>query len=230
MAKILIIEDDFDLSGIIFDFLKNDRHEVEQAFGGMQGLAAAKDFQPELIILDLMLPEVDGIEICRNIRTYSHAPIVIISAKNSDTDKLLSLGVGADDYLTKPFSMIELTARVKSHLRRYTSFESFGRGTEMKKAEKQYGNLTIDVSAMSVSAFGQDISLTAKEFKLLDFLFDHPSQVFSKEQILDHVWGFNEFLDENTVAVYIGRLREKLSRANVGYIKTVWGMGYKWEK
>lgn len=230
MAKVLVIEDDLDLSGIMCDFLKNDGHEVKQVFDGEKGLQEASVFQPDLMILDIMLPKVDGIEICRSIRTYSHAPVIIISAKNSDMDKLLSLGVGADDYVTKPFSMMELTARVKAHLRRYTSFRTLAGNKKADQTQKQYGDLVIDGAAMSVKAFGKEISLTAKEFKLLDFLFDHPSQVFSKAQIIDQVWGFNEYLDDNTVAVYIGRLREKLSKADVGYIKTVWGMGYKWEK
>lgn len=231
MSKVLVIEDDFDLSKIICDFLKNDGYDVRQVYDGNSGMEEAKIFQPDLIILDIMLPKVDGIEICRFIRTYSHAPIMIISAKNSDMDKLLSLGVGADDYLTKPFSMIELTARVKSHLRRYMTFESVPGRTSIDTARSiHYGDLFIDMAAMTVTAFGKEITLTAKEFKLLEFLASNPSQVFSKEQIMDQVWGYNEFLDDNTVAVYIGRLREKLSKANVGYIKTVWGMGYKWEK
>lgn len=229
MGKILVVEDDFDLSGIICDFLINEGYEVRQAFDGGKGREEAKLFQPDLVILDIMLPEVYGIEVCKEIRTYSHAPIIIISAKSSDTDKLLSFGVGADDYLTKPFSMVELIARVKSHLRRYTTFANAAGVPVNPKGKRVYGDLIIDGSSMKVTAFEQEIFLTAKEFKLLDFLSGHPSHVFSKEQIMDHVWGFNEFIDDNTVAVYIGRLREKLSKAKVGYIKTVWGMGYKWE-
>lgn len=230
MSKILVIEDDFDLSKIIYDFLQNDGYCIKQVYDGDTGMEEAKSFHPDLIILDIMLPKVDGIEICRSIRTYSHAPIIIISAKSSDMDKLLSLGVGADDYLTKPFSMIELTARVKSHLRRYMTFESISGQTVDVPSSIHYGNLSIDMAGMNVTAYGKEINLTAKEFKLLEFLAANPSQVFSKEQIMDQVWGYNEFLDNNTVAVYIGRLREKLSKAGVGYIKTVWGMGYKWEK
>lgn len=231
MAKILVVEDDFDLSNIITDFLKNEGHEVRQVYHGTKGLSEAKTYGAELIILDIMLPEVDGMAICEEIRTFSYAPVIMISAKTSDMDKMLSLGKGADDYLTKPFSMIELIARVRSHLRRYTSFETLAdeKSTD-KKEQKIYGDVVIDRAAMKVTAFHQEINLTAKEFKVLDFLSDHPSRVFSKEQIMDHVWGFNEFLDENTVAVYIGRVREKLSKAGAGYIKTVWGMGYKWEK
>lgn len=231
MSNILVIEDDFDLSKVICDFLKNDGYIVTQAYDGAAGMEEARSLQPDLIILDIMLPQADGIEVCRSIRTYSHAPIIIISAKNSDMDKLLSLGVGADDYLTKPFSMIELTARVKSHLRRYMTFHSISGKSEADLPRTiQYGDLFIDVTGMKVTAFGSEINLTAKEFKLLEFLASHPSQVFSKEQLMDQVWGYNEYLDDNTIAVYIGRLREKLSKANVGYIKTVWGMGYKWEK
>lgn len=231
MSKILVVEDDFDLSNIIRDFLKNEGHEVRQVHNGLEGLREAKEYGAELLILDIMLPGMDGMAICEEIRTYSYAPIIMISAKNSDMDKMLSFGKGADDYLTKPFSMIELIARVRSHLRRYTSFETLaGAPSDGEGEKKVYEDITIDQMAMKVTAFDREISLTAKEFKVLDFLSDHPGRVFSKEQIMDHVWGFNEFLDDNTVAVYIGRVREKLAKAGVGYIKTVWGMGYKWEK
>lgn len=231
MSKILVVKDDFDLSNIIRDFLKNEGHEVRQVHNGLEGLREAKEYGAELLILDIMLPGMDGMAICEEIRTYSYAPIIMISAKNSDMDKMLSFGKGADDYLTKPFSMIELIARVRSHLRRYTSFETLaGAPSDGEGEKKVYEDITIDQMAMKVTAFDREISLTAKEFKVLDFLSDHPGRVFSKEQIMDHVWGFNEFLDDNTVAVYIGRVREKLAKAGVGYIKTVWGMGYKWEK
>ena len=225
--KILVVEDDFDLSAVINDYLKNDGFEVKRVFDGADGIETVKSYEPALIILDIMLPKIDGIEVCRNIRLISHAPIIIISAKSSDTDKLLSLGVGADDYLTKPFSLIELVARVKSHIRRFTSFGS--NITEVNQKHTYY-DITIDPASFKVTAFDEEIPLTSKEFRLLDFLSAHPSQVFSKEQLIDNVWGYSEYIDENTIAVYIGRLREKLSKAGICYIKTVWGVGYKWEK
>jgi DNA-binding response OmpR family regulator len=178
-----------------------------------------------------MLPQVDGIEVCRNIRLHSHAPIIIISAKNSDYDKILSLGVGADDYLTKPFSLIEMTARVKSHLRRFTSFSGDQSGLSATSAAKRiYGRVSIDPRSFTVTIADKAISFTSKEFKLLDYLSLHPSVVFSKEQLIDNVWGYSEFIDGNTIAVYIGRIREKLAKEGVDYIRTVWGVGYKWEE
>lgn len=224
--KILIVEDDFDLSGVMRDYLKNDGYEVKQAFNGRDAIEISKTFQPALIILDIMLPHVDGIEVCRTVRQTSHAPILIVSAKSSDTDKLLSLGVGADDYLTKPFSLIELVARVKAHIRRFTSFNVIPTSSI---EERTFGKLIIDTKSYRVTAEGKEIALTSKEFKLLDFLSSNPSQVFSKEQLANHVWGYSEYIDDNTIAVYVGRLREKLKASDACYIKTVWGVGYKFE-
>lgn len=228
--KVLIIEDDIDLSGIIKDYLIKEGFEVRQAFSGKTGIEYAADFNPSLVILDIMLPQLDGIEVCRIIRLRSHAPILIISAKSSDYDKVVSLGVGADDYLTKPFSLIELIARVKSHLRRFTFFT--GEQTDstiLNTSSRTCGKLTIDSKSYTVTTGDKTISFTSKEFKLLNYLSLHPFTVFSKEQLMDNVWGFNEYIDENTIAVYIGRIREKLAREGLDYIKTVWGVGYKWQ-
>jgi DNA-binding response OmpR family regulator len=224
--KVLVVEDDSDLSGIMGDYLKKEGFEVKRAFNGQDGIDFAKGFAPSLIILDIMLPKVDGIEVCRMIRQTSYAPIIIISAKSSDADKLVSLGVGADDYLTKPFSLTELIARVKSHIRRFTSFGADAPAATQKRV---FGTLTIDPESYTVTVEGREIPLTAKEFKLIDYLSAHPSQVFSKEQLMNNVWGYPEYMDDNTIVVYIGRLREKLSKAGVLCIKTVWGVGYKWE-
>lgn len=226
--RILIIEDDIDLSKIIRDFLSNDNYNVRQAYNGNDGLEIANSFNPDLIILDIMLPELDGIEVCKNIRNISSIPIIIISAKSSDYDKVLALGVGADDYLTKPFSQIELVARVKSHLRRSNEFAINKNipDTNIKKL----GNLTIDAESYKVSINGKHIDFSPKEFQLLDFLTSNPSKVYTKEQLIDSIWGYTEFIDQNTIAVYIGRLREKLAKENINNIKTVWGVGYKWEQ
>ncbi len=224
--KILIIEDDIDLSNIMRDFLSNDGYKINQAFNGSEGLDMTKKFEPDLVILDIMLPEIDGIEVCKKIRENSYFPIIIISAKKSDYDKVLALGVGADDYLTKPFSQIELVARVKSHIRRSTSFVQAG---STKNAKKKFGSLIIDSSSYEVLVDGKNIDFSPKEFQLLDFLSNHPSQVFTKEQLINQVWGYTEFIDDNTIAVYVGRIREKLAKENVEYIKTVWGVGYRWE-
>ena len=226
--KILIVEDDKDLSGIMHDYLCNEGYDITQVYSGKEAIEVAKELSPTLIILDIMLPGADGIEVCRNIRTYSHCPIIVISAKSSDSDKLLSLGMGADDYLTKPFSLPELVGRVKSHIRRFTSFSKDN--TVKQDSTRTFGNLSIDPIGYKVTVKDKEISLTAKEFKLLDFLSAHPLQVFSKEQLIENIWGDYEFVDRNTIAVYIGRLREKLLKENISYIKTVWGVGYKWEE
>lgn len=228
--KVLIIEDDIDLSSIMKDYLVKEGFEVKQAFNGKNGIEYAARFSPSLIILDIMLPQVDGIEVCRIIRLRSHAPILIISAKSSDYDKVVSLGVGADDYLTKPFSLIELVARVKSHLRRFTFFTGEQNGSAgLEETKRTCGSLTIDARSYTVTVNGKAVPFTSKEFKLLNYLSRHPLTVFSKEQLMDNVWGYNEFIDENTIAVYIGRIREKLAREGLDYIKTVWGVGYKWQ-
>lgn len=228
-TTILIVEDDVDLSGVMRDYLTNEGYIITQAYSGTSGIQLAKELSPSLIILDIMLPGLDGIEVCRQIRTFSHCPILIISAKSSDSDKLLSLGMGADDYMTKPFSLPELVGRVKSHIRRFTVFS----GTTPQAIEitpkRTFGALVIDPASFTVSAHGQDIPLTSREFKLLDFLSSHPSQVFSKDQLMDYLCGSSAYLDDNTMAVYVGRLREKLAKENVAYIKTIWGVGYKWE-
>lgn len=226
--RILIIEDDIDLSKIIRDFLSNDNYNVRQAYNGKDGLELAKSFMPDLIILDIMLPELDGIDVCKNIRSTSNIPIIIISAKSSDYDKVLALGVGADDYLTKPFSQIELVARVKSHLRRANEF-TINKNIQ-DKSIKKLGALTIDSESYKASINGKDIDFSPKEFQLLDFLTSNPSKVYTKEQLIDSIWGYTEFIDQNTIAVYIGRLREKLAKENINNIKTVWGVGYKWEQ
>ncbi|MDD5934029.1 MAG: response regulator transcription factor [Clostridiales bacterium] len=228
--KVLVIEDDVALNNVMCDYLNNEGFEVIHEFSGKAGLASAIEREPALIVLDIMLPQMDGIEVCRNIRIHSHAPIIIISAKSSDYDKIVSLGVGADDYLTKPFSMVELVARVKSHVRRYTTFHSSQLGVEPSLSKKRtYGPLTIDPVSYTATVNGVEIKFAVKEFKLLDYLSQHPSMVFTKDQLIDNVWGYNEYLDDNTIAVYIGRLREKLAKEGINPIRTVWGVGYKWE-
>ncbi len=226
-GTILVIEDDIELSNVMNVFLISEGFHVVQAFSGREGLEALEKESPLLVILDIMLPGIDGITICRRIREANNIPIIIISAKNTDTDKVLALGVGADDYLTKPFSQIELVARVKSHIRRVTVLS--GSGQSKPSVKKVFGPLVIDAASYEVTVNEKPIELSPKEFQLLDFLSDHPSQVFSKHQILDQLWGSSEYVDDNTIAVYIGRVREKLAKEKIQYIKTVWGVGYKWE-
>ncbi len=226
-GKILVIEDDQELSNVMNVFLSNEGFQVEQAFSGREGLESLEKETPQLVILDIMLPGIDGISICKRIRETDNIPIIIISAKNTDTDKVLALGMGADDYLTKPFSQVELVARVKSHIRRVTVLS--GSEHDNSRRKKEFGALVIDTTSYEVTVNGKSVELSPKEFQLLDFLSDHPAQVFSKHQLLDQLWGSSEYVDDNTIAVYIGRVREKLAKEKIQYIKTVWGVGYKWE-
>ena len=223
--KLLMIEDERDIARIVQDYLHVNGFEVVIAESGKDGIRLINKVQPDLIILDLTLPDMDGIELCRQIRDENEAPILILSARSSDTDKVLGLGFGADDYMTKPFSFSELVARIHAHIRR-------NERTEQQKINKhvlKFNHIVIDKQAYTLTVGGKEISLSAKEFDLLYFLADHKNQVFSKSQLLDAVWGFAEYGDENTVTVYIRRLREKfeIDPSNPTYIKTVWGIGYK---
>jgi two-component system, OmpR family, response regulator VicR len=222
--KVLVIEDEQDISRVLKDYITVSGYEVLVAENGQDGLKFIDTLSPDFIILDIMLPDVDGIELCRQIRETCNTPILILSARGSDTDKVLGLGFGADDYMTKPFSLTELVARINAHLRR-GSMENKSKPDELL----QFGSLIIDKKAYKVTVEGQEISLSAKEFELLYYLSKHKNQVFSKSQLLDAVWGYDTFGDESTITVYIRRLREKLEPdpSNPTYIKTVWGVGYK---
>lgn len=226
MDKILIIEDDEDLANLIRDYLNMEGFETVICNDGIKGLEKATKEKFSLIILDIMLPNVDGITICKRIRSVSHVPIIMASAKSGDTDKILSLGTGADDYITKPFSPMELVARVKAHLRRQSYLNS-------KKEENndvlKFGELQVYKDSYKVILSGKEIKLTTREFQVLEYLISNPGKVFSKEQLYENIWGFSEFVDDNTMAVYIKKLREKLGDIGKKSIKTVWGAGYKWE-
>ncbi|MFT8316095.1 MAG: response regulator transcription factor [Clostridium sp.] len=225
--KILIIEDDEDIRNLLRDYLTSEGFTVQCCHNGGAAVSDFNSFNPDIIILDIMLPEIDGIEICRTIRSSSHIPIVMVSAKSGDIDKILSLGVGADDYITKPFSPMEVIARIKAHLRRYKTFSAPSKNISDKK---EFGKLIINSKSYKVTYKDNEIHLTSREFEIIDFLSQYPSQVFSKEQLYDNVWGLSGFGDLNTIAVYVKRIREKLSLYNINYIKTVWGVGYKWEE
>lgn len=225
--RILIVEDEVDLSKMIGRYLNNEGFEILEAHDGKAALENFKSFKPQLVLLDIMLPELDGMEVCRIIRAESQVPVIILSAKNGDLDKVLSLGLGADDYITKPFSVIELIARVKAHIRRYVNYLP-----ETKKKEInviRIGEIEINIPAYSASVKGELLNLTSKEFEILKFLCSNPKQVFSKEQIYENIWGFNEYGEINSVVVYINKVREKLGAHGIDYIKTVWGVGYKLE-
>lgn len=225
--RILIVEDDKDLGKIVKRYLQSESFDVTIAEDGDEALRLFKIFKPQLVILDIMIPKIDGMEVCRIIRSESKIPIIMLSAKNGDLDKVLSLGLGADDYVTKPFSPMELVARVKAHVRRYINF------TEEKPCEDlgliKVKDIEINEIAHTVQVKGETLNLTSKEFDILKFLCENPNHVFSKEQIYEKIWGFNEYGEVNAVVVYIKRLREKLGAVNSDYIKTVWGVGYKFE-
>ncbi|WP_412758853.1 response regulator transcription factor [Metabacillus fastidiosus] len=223
--RILIIEDEIDIARIVKDYLNINGYETAIAENGQDAWHLIHTLNPEFIILDLTLPDIDGIELCRQIREEVDTPILILSARGSDTDKVLGLGYGADDYMTKPFSFTELVARINAHLRRFESLE--------KKKENdsilQFGTNVIDKSAYKVTVDSKAVSLSAKEFELLYFLAKHKNQVFTKTQLLDAVWGYTNYGDENTITVYVRRIREKfeIDPSNPKYLKTIWGVGYK---
>ncbi|WP_419872367.1 response regulator transcription factor [Candidatus Pristimantibacillus sp. PTI5] len=222
---ILIIEDEKDISRILRDYLTKNKFEAAIAGNGKDGLHMMELLQPDYIILDIMLPDIDGIDLCREIREKSNVPILILSARGSDTDKVLGLGFGADDYMTKPFSLSELLARINAHFRRYESMAV----AQQDPDSLSLGNLVIDKKAYKVTVDGKEAALSAKEFELLYHLASHKNQVFSKTQLLDAVWGYESYGDENSVTVYIRRLREKIEAdpSHPAYLKTVWGVGYK---
>lgn len=229
--RILIVEDEQDLARIIKDYISKQGYEAAIINQGQGTLDTLDSWQPDFVILDIMLPDMDGIELCRQIRQQSNVPILILSARGSDTDKVLGLGFGADDYMTKPFSLIELLARIKSNLRRVESMMNTVHTSRQAKEQDvlRFGPIMVDKKAYRVTREDEEIPLSAKELELLFYLCQHPNQVFSKIQLLDAVWGYSTYGDENTITVYIRRLREKLESdpSNPVYIKTVWGVGYK---
>ena len=223
--KVLIIEDDKDIARIVRDYLSVNNFEAIIAETGKEGIYMVETTNPSFIILDLMLPDYDGIELCRQIREKSNIPVLILSARGSDTDKVLGLGFGADDYMTKPFSLSELVARINAHLRKHERMLNPQNNNEIYR----FGKIEINKKAYTVTIENKNISLSAKEFHLLYFLSKNKNQVFSKRQLLDEIWGYAEYGDENTITVYIRRLREKIEAnpSSPVYIQTVWGIGYK---
>ncbi|MFJ7951432.1 response regulator transcription factor [Lysinibacillus sp. NPDC096418] len=224
--KVLIIEDEKDIAFIVRDYLKVHNFEVMIAETGKEAIYTIEKSNPDFIILDLTLPDCDGIELCRQIRENSNVAILILSARGSDTDKVLGLGFGADDYMTKPFSLSELVARINAHLRKQ---DRLLQDQVNNKDVIQVENMEINKIEHTFTRDQKQIQLSAKEFELLYFLIQNRNQVFSKSQLLDAVWGYTSFGDENTITVYIRRLREKIEKnpSTPVYIQTVWGIGYK---
>jgi DNA-binding response OmpR family regulator len=226
--KILIIEDDKDIAALEKDFLEINGFETALVSNGAKGTESALSNQFSLILLDLMLPGKDGIAVCREIRTKIDIPILMVTARNEDVDKVRGLGIGADDYITKPFSMTELVARVKSHIARYERLTRSANQTK-KTDEIDFGWFQINHAARRVFVNGGEITVAYKEYELLYFLAGHAETVFSKEQLYDKLWGEDMYGDIKTVAVHINRLRDKIEKnpSNPLHIQTVWGAGYR---
>ena len=224
MEKILVVDDEKLLvKGIRFN-LEHDGYTVEECYDGAAAVAMVEKTQYDLIILDVMMPEMDGLEVCAHIRRSSDVPIIMLTAKDQDTDKLLGFEYGADDYLTKPFNILELKARIKALLRR--SAGSRGRAAEAELLSG--GTLSLDTERRVLHKGGTEIDLTVKEFDLMELLMRSPGKVFSREMLLNMVWGYDYQGEERTVDVHIRRLREKLEDdpANPSHIVTKWGVGY----
>jgi DNA-binding response OmpR family regulator len=229
-TRILVADDDREIVKLIGDSLEDEGFEVLTAYNGVQVLSLLSESKVSLVLLDIMMPEMDGLEVCRRIRNDIGVPIILLSAKSREIDKVVGLEVGADDYITKPFSINELVARVKAHLRREKRSNPATVPVKPVKSEEnlvQFDDLTIHKGTFEVFKNHQKIDLSTKEFQILLYLIENRNLVLSREQIYDAIWGSgSDFCDLNTVTVHIKNLRNKLDPEN-HYIKTVWGIGYK---
>ena len=223
MRKILIAEDNAELNDMMRNYLIKAGHTVYQAFNGAQALEYARSMQPDLVLLDIMMPVVDGYEVCSSLRREYNIPVIVVSAIVGEDEKLRMFELGADDYMTKPFSFKEMVGRVNAQLRRYYELNT------QEKSERVYGRMKISSTRHEVKVDGESVPLTLKEFNLLDHLTKHANQIFSKQKLIDVVWGYDDYIDENTVAVTVARLREKLAKYGIENVVTVWGLGYKWQ-
>ena len=229
MKRILIIEDNKEITELERDYLEANDFEVDIAEDGVTGLEKALADEYNLILLDIMLPRMDGFQVCREIRAQKDVPILLVSAKREDIDKIRGLGLGADDYISKPFSPSELVARVKAHISRYERLTSRAGAAPKDEDVLKVGELEIHLKKHRVFSQGKEAFLTNREFELLAFLAKHPGIVFSRERIFDRVWGMDAAGDTATVMVHINRIREKIEPDPTQpiYIETVWGAGYR---
>lgn len=227
-GDILVVDDEASVVEVVSLYLKREGFTVRVAANGREALEAIRMRLPALVVLDLMLPEVDGLEIMRRLRDNpaTDVPVIMLTARRQETDRIYGLELGADDYVTKPFSPAELVSRVKAVLRR-----SIGKGVAAPQRAIQFGDISIDPKTRVVNVRNEAKELTATEFNLLWFMCSHPRQVFKRDQLLENVWGFSEYVDPSTVTVHIRRLREKieLDPSSPLHLLTVWGVGYKFE-
>ena len=224
-TKILLVDDDPNIRQLVRLYLEKEGFDVTEADRGDTALKEFKAAPPNLMLLDVMLPGMDGWQVCREVRKVSNFPIIMLTAKDETFDKVLGLELGADDYVVKPFDAKELVARIKAVIRRYQN------GGESTEKELAFPGLTINMSQYTVTYMGKEMDMPPKELELLYFLASHPGMVFTREQLLEQVWGYDYFGDSRTVDVHVKRLREKLSGGEaMGWqIKTVWGVGYKFD-
>ena len=224
-TKILVVDDDSNISELLKVYFTNEGYEVKTASDGMEGVSFFKMYEPDIVLLDIMLPKKDGWQVCREIREMSSKPIIMITAKGEVFDKVLGLELGADDFLVKPFDMKELSARVKAVLRRYQAHNNQDDDEVVK-----FENIEISRQKYELKLKGKSVDIPPKELELLYFLASNYNRVFTRDQLLDKVWGFDYLGDSRTVDVHVKRLREKLEGASDKWIlKTVWGVGYKFE-
>lgn len=222
IARILIVDDDENICEVIKMYLESSGYETEVVYNGRDAIEKFNTYKPDLMVLDIMLPYVDGIDVLKAIRKDSETPVILLTAKGETFDKVLGLELGADDYMVKPFEPKELIARVKAVLRRY-NVES------INKEVLSFENLVVDINSYNVTYRGEEIKMPPKEFELLYFLALNKNKVFTREQLLCEVWGYDYPGDSRTVDVHVKRLREKLQGAESWQIETVWGVGYKFE-
>lgn len=230
--RVLIVDDDANIAELISLYLAKECYETKIVYDGEEALRAFPTFKPNIILLDLMLPGIDGYQVCRELRMTSQVPIIMLSAKGEVFDKVLGLELGADDYIIKPFDSKELVARVKAVLRRYNvapAAASTPAVPEQQGEFVEYPNLIVNLTNYSVIYQGRTVDMPPKELELLYFLASSPNQVFTREQLLDHIWGYEYIGDTRTVDVHIKRLREKIKDNEHWALSTVWGIGYKFE-
>lgn len=226
--NVLICDDEKDIVSALKIYLSSEDYNTFEAYTGKEALRIIENNDIHLVLLDIMMPEMDGITAMVKLREKYNIPVILLTAKSEDTDKILGLNIGADDYITKPFNPVEVLARVKSQLRRYMQLG----GANVKPSNLAIGNIEMDDKAKTVTVDGEPVSLTPKEYEILKLLMENPGQVFSPKDIYKHVWNDNPYGSESTVAVHIRHLREKveINPAEPRYLKVVWGQGYKMER